>query len=73
VADTGPGIAAQDINRVFKPLFTTKSGGMGLGLSICRSIIERHQGKLGVIPNSPKGAIFQIGLLAHVGGEHLSC
>jgi signal transduction histidine kinase len=73
VADTGPGIASQDINRVFKPLFTTKSGGMGLGLSICRSIIERHQGKLGVIPNSPKGAIFQIGLLAHVGGEHLSC
>jgi len=68
VADTGTGIASQDIHRVFKPLFTTKSGGMGLGLSICRSIIERHQGRLGVVPNSPKGAIFEIGLLAHVGG-----
>ncbi len=68
VADTGTGIASHDMHRVFKPLFTTKSGGMGLGLSICRSIIERHQGRLGVVPNSPKGAIFEIGLLAHVGG-----
>jgi signal transduction histidine kinase len=68
VADTGAGIASHDIQRVFKPLFTTKSGGMGLGLSICRSIIERHNGKLAVVPNTPKGAIFQIGLLAHVGG-----
>jgi C4-dicarboxylate-specific signal transduction histidine kinase len=67
VADTGTGIASHDIQRVFKPLFTTKSGGMGLGLSICRSIIERHNGKLGVVPNTPKGAIFQIGLLAHAG------
>jgi signal transduction histidine kinase len=65
VADTGPGIASQDIQRVFKPLFTTKAGGMGLGLSICRSIIERHRGRLAVVPNSPKGAIFQIGLLGH--------
>jgi signal transduction histidine kinase len=68
VADTGTGIASHDMQRVFKPLFTTKSGGMGLGLSICRSIIERHQGRLGVVPNSPKGAIFEIGLLAHVSG-----
>jgi C4-dicarboxylate-specific signal transduction histidine kinase len=67
VADTGPGIAPHDIQRVFKPLFTTKSGGMGLGLSICRSIIERHNGKLAVVPNTPRGAIFQIGLLAHAG------
>jgi signal transduction histidine kinase len=68
VADTGAGIASQDVQRVFKPLFTTKSGGMGLGLSICRSIIERHQGQLAVVPNSPQGAVFQIGLLAYVGG-----
>jgi signal transduction histidine kinase len=40
---------------------------MGLGLSICRSIVERHHGKLGVVPNIPKGAIFEIGLLAHAG------
>jgi signal transduction histidine kinase len=66
VADTGTGIEAQDIQRVFNPLFTTKSGGMGLGLSICRSIIEGHHGKLAVIPNTPKGAVFQIALRAHM-------
>jgi C4-dicarboxylate-specific signal transduction histidine kinase len=66
VADTGAGIGSQDIQRVFNPLFTTKSGGMGLGLSICRSIIEGHQGKLNVVPNIPKGAVFQIALRAHV-------
>ncbi len=66
VADTGAGIGPQDIQRVFNPLFTTKSGGMGLGLSICRSIIERHHGRLGVVPNTPKGAVFQIALRAHV-------
>jgi signal transduction histidine kinase len=67
VADTGAGIKSQDIQRVFNPLFTTKSGGMGLGLSICRSIIEGHHGRLGVVPNIPKGAVFQIALPAHVG------
>jgi signal transduction histidine kinase len=66
VADTGAGIGPQDIQRVFNPLFTTKSGGMGLGLSICRSIIEGHHGRLGVIPNTPKGAVFQIALRAHM-------
>jgi signal transduction histidine kinase len=66
VADTGAGIGPQDIQRVFTPLFTTKSGGMGLGLSICRSIIERHHGKLAVVPNTPKGAIFQFALPAHM-------
>jgi signal transduction histidine kinase len=66
VADTGAGIKSQDIQRVFTPLFTTKSGGMGLGLSICRSIIEGHHGRLGVVPNTPKGAVFQIALPAHV-------
>jgi signal transduction histidine kinase len=65
VADTGAGIGSQDIQRVFTPLFTTKSGGMGLGLSICRSIVEGHHGKLEVVPNIPKGAVFQIALRAH--------
>jgi signal transduction histidine kinase len=65
VADTGAGIGSQDILRVFNPLFTTKSGGMGLGLSICRSIIEGHHGKLDVFPNTPKGAVFRIALHAH--------
>ncbi len=66
VADTGAGIASQNIQRVFNPLFTTKSGGMGLGLSICRSIIEGHHGKLEVVPNTPRGAVFQIALRAHM-------
>src|SRR6266516_2885177 len=59
VADTGAGIGAQDVGRIFNPLFTTKSGGMGMGLSICRSIIEAHDGRLVVAPNTPRGAVFQ--------------
>ena len=59
IADTGPGIEAQDVQRVFNPLFTTKSGGMGMGLSICRSIIEAHDGMLWVVPNAPRGSVFQ--------------
>jgi signal transduction histidine kinase len=64
VADTGTGIRPQDVERVFLPLFTTKSDGMGLGLSICRSIIEGHGGQMSVGPNKPKGAIFEFKLLA---------
>src|SRR5207244_4561403 len=45
VADTGTGIGSQDLERIFNPLFTTKSSGMGMGLSICRSIIEAHDGR----------------------------
>ena len=59
IADTGTGIGAQDVQRVFNPLFTTKSGGMGMGLSICRSIIEAHDGTLSVVPNAPRGSVFQ--------------
>ena len=63
VADTGAGVASQDTVRIFTPLFTTKSGGMGMGLAICRSIIEAHQGRLWVSPNTPCGAIFQISIV----------
>ena len=59
VADTGPGIRPQDVGRIFNPLFTTKSDGMGMGLSICRSIIEAHDGRLSVAANAPRGAVFQ--------------
>jgi signal transduction histidine kinase len=59
IADTGTGIGTEDAQRVFNPLFTTKSGGMGMGLSICRSIIEAHDGMLWALPNAPRGAIFQ--------------
>ena len=64
VADTGTGIGSQDLERIFNPLFTTKSSGMGMGLSICRSIIEAHDGRLWVSPNKPEGAVFQFMLLA---------
>jgi signal transduction histidine kinase len=59
VADSGKGIASQDVGRIFSPLFTTKSDGMGMGLSICRSIIEAHDGRLWVAGNTPRGAVFQ--------------
>jgi len=64
VADTGTGIGSNDLERLFNPLFTTKSGGMGMGLSICRSIIEAHEGKLWVVPNKPEGTVFRFMLLA---------
>jgi signal transduction histidine kinase len=64
VADTGTGINADLSDRIFNPLFTTKSGGMGMGLSICRAIIEAHEGQLWFAPNSPSGAIFQFTLPA---------
>ncbi|MQV22659.1 two-component sensor histidine kinase [Sinorhizobium meliloti] len=58
VADTGTGIGPEDTDRIFNPLFTTKSDGMGMGLSICRSIVEAHDGRLWAAPNMPRGAIF---------------
>jgi signal transduction histidine kinase len=63
VADTGTGIGSDDIDRIFDPLFTKKSDGMGMGLSICRSIIEAHNGRIWVAPNKPEGAVFQFVLL----------
>jgi signal transduction histidine kinase len=62
VADTGRGIDPHDMNRIFNPLFTTKPDGMGMGLAICRSIIEAHDGRLWVTPNTPQGAIFHFTL-----------
>jgi signal transduction histidine kinase len=62
VADTGLGIDPHQINRIFNPLFTTKPDGMGMGLAICRSIIEAHNGRLWVTPNTPQGAVFQFTL-----------
>jgi signal transduction histidine kinase len=65
VADTGTGVSPQDIDRIFNPLFTTKSDGMGMGLSICRAIIEAHNGRLWFSPNTPRGAVFQFTLPAN--------
>jgi signal transduction histidine kinase len=69
VADTGIGISSQDAERVFNPMFTTKSSGMGMGLSICRSIIDSHGGRLWVAQNKAEGAVFQFVL--PVDGETL--
>jgi signal transduction histidine kinase len=66
VADTGPGIDPAVANRVFNPLFTTKSSGMGLGLAICRSIIEGHDGRLSVSPGAEGGSVFQFVLPADI-------
>jgi signal transduction histidine kinase len=62
VADSGTGISPQHVDRIFNPLFTTKSDGMGMGLSICRAIIEAHEGRLSVSANTPCGAVFQFTL-----------
>jgi C4-dicarboxylate-specific signal transduction histidine kinase len=62
VADCGVGIAAENVDRLFNPFFTTKSSGMGMGLSICRSIMEGHGGRLWATANVPHGATFQFTL-----------
>jgi signal transduction histidine kinase len=64
VADAGTGIDQDSIERIFDTFFTTKSHGMGMGLSICRSIVEAHGGRLSVSPSHPYGSIFEIDLPA---------
>jgi PAS domain S-box-containing protein len=62
VTDCGVGISAENADRLFNAFFTTKSSGMGMGLSICRSIIETHGGRLWATANMPYGATFQFTL-----------
>ncbi len=59
VSDSGPGVARDAAERLFEPFYTSKAGGMGMGLSICRSIVEAHGGRLWVDSNTPHGAVFQ--------------
>jgi C4-dicarboxylate-specific signal transduction histidine kinase len=63
VRDTGPGLSPQSLSRLFEPFYTTKPDGMGIGLSICRSIIEAHGGRLWATRCEPRGALFQFTIL----------
>jgi signal transduction histidine kinase len=64
VRDSGPGIDPSHLDRVFDAFYTTKSNGTGMGLSICRSIIDAHGGRLWAEANEPRGTIFQFTLPA---------
>jgi len=64
VADAGPGIAPENAARIFDPFYSTKGGGLGVGLSICRAIVEAHNGRLTLIPNAGGGSVFQFTLPA---------
>jgi signal transduction histidine kinase len=64
VRDSGSGISPTHLERVFEAFFTTKSSGTGMGLPICRSIIDAHGGRLWAEANEPRGAVFQFTLPA---------
>jgi PAS domain S-box-containing protein len=69
VADSGPGLSPASLDHLFEPFYTTKPNGLGIGLSICRSIVEAHGGRLWGSPNLPRGAIFQFTVPAQDGGS----
>jgi C4-dicarboxylate-specific signal transduction histidine kinase len=64
IHDSGPGIDPEHLQRAFEPFYTTKTSGLGMGLSICRSIIDAHGGQLWADANEPRGAVFQFTLPA---------
>jgi signal transduction histidine kinase len=63
VSDSGPGLHPASLARIFDAFYTTKSNGLGMGLPICRSIVEAHGGRLWAAPNEPRGAVFCMMLL----------
>ncbi|TCS15003.1 PAS domain S-box-containing protein [Caulobacter sp. BK020] len=73
VTDTGPGLVLDDTNRLFEAFFSTKAQGIGMGLSICRSIIEAHGGRIWAANNGARGGVFSFTLpLAEGHGVHVS-
>jgi signal transduction histidine kinase len=64
VRDSGPGLAEEQLQDIFKAFYTTKPDGIGMGLSICRSIIDAHGGRLWAEANPPRGAVFRLALPA---------
>jgi C4-dicarboxylate-specific signal transduction histidine kinase len=70
VRDTGPGLDQRQLEGMFEPFYTTKHEGMGMGLTISRSIIENHGGRIWATPNDPRGATFQFTL--PLGGKEVS-
>jgi signal transduction histidine kinase len=69
VTDSGLGISAENADKLFDPFFTTKASGMGMGLSICRSIMEAHGGRLWATANLPHGATFHFTVPVNVDTE----
>ena len=67
ISDSGTGIDRENVERIFDPFFTTKLRGMGMGLSICRSIVETHDGRLWVSPGTPHGSVFHVRLPSAAG------
>ena len=59
VSDSGPGLIDGDAEHVFEPFYSSKASGMGMGLAICRAIVETHGGRLWASANTPRGAVFQ--------------
>jgi C4-dicarboxylate-specific signal transduction histidine kinase len=64
VSDSGPGFCDDNANMIFEPFYSTKQNGMGIGLSVCRTVIQSHGGSIRAIAGRPYGAIFQIDLPA---------
>jgi len=64
ILDTGPGISPGDLDRIFEPFFTRKTNGMGMGLSICRTIIEAHGGRIVARSGRERGSVFELSLPA---------
>ena len=62
VRDTGPGVDPEHLDEIFKPFYTTKTSGIGMGLSICRSIIDAHGGQLWAEADQPRGAVFKFNM-----------